>query len=324
MAVPSSVWSEMTTTSIDSRTRKLADNFSKNDALLYRLMKKGKIKTFDGGVTIGQELAYQENSTFTWFSGYDTVNVSQSDVFTTAYFPIKQASVAVTFSRLEQLQNSGKAKMIDLIDARVDNAEQTIKDNIAVGCYGDGTASGGKAIGGLNALVPPDPTSGTVGGINRLTWNFWRPQLYDFSVLSISPSATTIQAAMNSMYLSTSRGPDHVDLIVADNLYYSYYWASLQGNQRFVNEDMASAGFDNVRFMGADVVFDGGIGGGIDANTMFFLNTKYIHFRPHVDENFVSADPDRHTSNQLATVKLITWAGNMTISGSRFQGRIQA
>lgn len=324
MAVPSSVWSEMTTVSIDSRTRKLADNFSRNDALLYRLQQKGKIKTFDGGVTIGQELAYQENSTFTWFSGYDTVNIAASDVFTTAYYAIKQASVAVSFNRLEQLQNSGKAKMIDLIEARVDNAEQTLKDNIAVACYGDGTASGGKAIGGLNLLVPADPTTGTVGGINRATWTFWRPYLYDFSTLSITPSATTIQAAMNTTYLNTARGADHVDLIVADNIYYGYYWASLQGNQRFVNADLAEAGFDNIRFMGADVVFDGGIGGGIDASTMFFLNTKYIHFRPHADENFVSADPDRYTSNQLATVKLITWAGNMTTSGSRFQGRIQA
>ncbi len=308
---------------IDSRTGKLADNFSLNNGLLFRLRQKGKIKTFSGGININQELAYAQNGTFTRFSGYDTVNISPSDVFTSASFAIKQASVAVSISRLEQLQNSGKEQIIDLLEARIENAERTLIDNIGLDCYSAGTASGSKQIGGLNYLIPT--TAGqTVGGINRTTWTFWEPYLYDFSALSITPSATTIQAAMNKTYLETSRGPDHPDLVVADNTYYGYYWASLQGNQRFTNEKMAAAGFDNIRFMGADVVFDGGVGGGIDSSTMFFLNTNYIHFRPHAQENFVSADPDRYSTNQLAMVKLITWAGNMTISNSKLQGRIQA
>lgn len=324
MATPNSSWSEMTTFAIDSRTRKLADNFSKNSALIYRLKEKGKVKLVSGGQNIVQELAYAQNGTYTRFSGYDEVNISPSDVFTSANFGWKQASVAVSISRLEQLQNSGKEAMMDLLEARIENAERTLIDNIGLDCYSDGTASGSKQIGGLNALVPADPTTGTVGGINRATWTFWRPYLYDFSALSITPSSTTIQAAMNTTYLNTSRGADHPDLIVADNTYYGYYWASLQGNQRFTNSKLAEAGFDNIRFMGADVVFDGGIGGGIDASTMFFLNTNYVFLRPHKDENFVSSTPDRYATNQLAMVKLITWAGNMTISNSQLQGRIQA
>jgi hypothetical protein len=325
MAVPNSSYSELMTTTIDSRTKDLADNYTKNNALLYRLRQKGKVKTFSGGIAINQELAYAQNGTYTRFSGYDTVNISPSDVFTSASFPIKQASVAVSMSRLEQLQNSGKEQMIDLLEARIENAEKTLIDSIGLDCYSDGSASGGKQIGGLNYLVPTDGSTGTVGGIARGTWSFWRTYNYDFSTLSITPSATTIQAAMNTTYLNVSRGADHPDLIVADNVYYGYYWASLQGNQRFTNSKLAEAGFDNIRFMGADVVFDGGIGGGIDASTMFFLNTNYIFLRPHKDENFVSADPGtRYSTNQLSMVKLITWAGNMTISNSQLQGRIQA
>lgn len=328
MAVPNSTWSEMATMTIDSRTGELADNFSVSTALLFRLKQKGKQKFWTGGQYILQELAYAENGTYTRFSGYDTVDVSPSDVFTTANFSPKQASVAVSFSLLEQLQNSGKEQMIDLIESRVENAEKTLMQNIGLDMYSDGTASGGKQIGGLEYLVPTDPTTGVVGGIDRGTWSFWRPYLYDFSVGvgggAITPSSTTIQSAMNLTYMSTSRNTDHVDLIVADNTYYGYYWASLQGNQRFTNSKLAEAGFENIRFMGADVVFDGGIGGGIGSNRMFFLNTNYIHWRPHVNANFVSADADRHTINQLATVKLIHVAGNMTISNSQLQGRIQA
>lgn len=61
MAVPSLNWSEITTTTLFSRTKKLADNVTKNNALLARLSKKGKIKPFDGGQAIVQEIEYAEN-----------------------------------------------------------------------------------------------------------------------------------------------------------------------------------------------------------------------------------------------------------------------
>lgn len=72
-------------------------------------------------------------------------------------------------------------------------------------------------------------------------------------------------------------------------------------------------------------MFDGGIGGAAPADTMFFLNTDYLYFRPHTDRNIVPADPEnRYSINQDALVKLILFAGNMTVSNSQLQGRIQA
>ena len=40
----------------------------------------------------------------------------------------------------------------------------------------------------------------------------------------------------------------------------------------------AGAGFTSLKYMNADVVFDGGVGGGAPANKMYFLNTNYIYF----------------------------------------------
>jgi hypothetical protein len=67
-------------------------------------------------------------------------------------------------------------------------------------------------------------------------------------------------------------------------------------------------------------VFDGGIGGGCPANHMYFLNTDYMYMRPHKDRQFVPLGTERFATNQDAMVKLIGWAGNMTLSGSMFQG----
>jgi hypothetical protein len=57
---------------------------------------------------------------------------------------------------------------------------------------------------------------------------------------------------------------------------------------------------------------------------MYFLNTNYIHYRPHRDRNMVPLDPDRFSVNQDAMVKLIGWAGNMTLSNARLQGVLRA
>jgi len=108
-----------------------------------------------------------------YYSGSETLNIGASDVITAAEFDWKQAAVAVQASGLEiDVQNTGKEMVIDLLEARIKNAERTMKNNITSGLYSDGTGTGGKQIGGLQLLVADDPTTGTVGGINRATYSF--------------------------------------------------------------------------------------------------------------------------------------------------------
>lgn len=61
MASPNTSWSEITTTTLYNRSRMLADNVTKNNALLARLQEKGKVKSVDGGQAIVQEIEYAEN-----------------------------------------------------------------------------------------------------------------------------------------------------------------------------------------------------------------------------------------------------------------------
>lgn len=315
--------SEIVTTTLRNRSRKLADNVSNNNALLMRLRERGNRKPFSGGRNITQEIEYAENSTYKRYSGYETLDIQPSDVFTAAEYEIKQAAVAVSISGLEELQNSGREQMIDLLESRIKNAERTFMNNLSADIYSNGTADGGKQIGGLQLIVA-DAGTGTVGGINSSTWTFWQNQFYDFSDESVTAGPSTIQTAMNTLFLECARNADRPDLIVADNTYFRYYWESLQAIQRVANDKMAAAGFENLKFMGADVVFDGGQGGSAPSAHMFFLNTNYLFFRPHRDRDMVPLDPDRFAVNQDAMVKLIAFAGNMTCSNRALQGVIVA
>lgn len=333
--------SEVVTTTLRNRTGVLQDNVSRNNALLARLNKKGRIKSFSGGRTIVQELNYANNTTFTWYSGYQTININPSQVFTAAEFPIRQAALAVSISGLEELQNAGEEAIIDLLESRVENGEQTFMNGLSNGVYGDGSVAG--SIGGLQLLVALSPNTGTVGGIDRSQWAFYRNLVFSALTNGGSPAnAGNILAYMDSLWVQLVRGRDFPDLIVADNNMYKFYLQALQSIQRIQSDggapDLAEAGYQSLKYMNSDVVLDGGFQGfssdplpfevassgtavgGVPTSFMYFLNTNYIHWRPHSARNMVPLDPDRFSVNQDAMVRMLGWAGNMTLSNAFLQG----
>ena len=335
MATPN--LTEIATTTLRNRTGKLADNVTRNNALLRRLSAKGKIRPVDGGRTIIQELEWDNNLTYKRYAGYELLNISPSEVFSAAEFNYAQSAVAISISGLEQLQNSGKEAIINLLESRIGNGERTFRNMLSYDLYSDGTADGSKQIGGLALLVAADPTTGTVGGIDRsnASFAFWRNIRYRcVTDGGAAMTAANIQRYMNSLWVQLVRGPDRPDLIIADNTAWRVYLESLQAIQRIQTENTGQVGFQSLKYMDADVVLDGGFQGvsgapsgystggvaSVSSSTMFFLNTDYIHFRPHKDRNMVPLDPERFAVNQDAMVKLLGFAGNMTLSNAFLQG----
>lgn len=316
--------SDIIGTTIQNRSGVIADNVTKNNALLSRLKSRGNIKKFSGGNVIMQELSFAENANAGYYSGYETLPVAAQDVISAAQYDIKQAACPVTISGLEQLQNAGKEQIIDLLEGRIAVAESTMANLIASGVYSDGTGYGGKEITGLKAQVSTSPATGTVGGIDRATWNFWRNQTFDASTDGgAATTSANIQQYFNTLWAKLVRGTDRPDLIVVDNSYWGMYMQSLQAIQRFTNTMDANLGFVSVKFMDADVVLDGGIGGFMTSKEAYFLNTKYLHYRPHAQRDMVPLSPGkRYSVNQDAEVQILAWAGNLTASGLQFQGKM--
>lgn len=309
----------LVTATLESRSKTLADNVTKNNALLFRLDKRGNRRKLDGGTKIVEELEYGE-SDHTWYSGYDTIEFKNPEILSAAEYAWKFLAAPVGISGEEMVKNSGKERIFDLLETKIKNAEKTLKNQMSVGIFSDGTAYSGKQLTGLRALVADDPTTGTVGGINRATTGneFWR----NYS-LKVSASLTTavIYDMMNKVYLNCSRGTDKPDLIIADDSLYSIYEASLVPQQRFTSAEMAEAGFNSLKFKGADVIYDGGIGGCCPEGHMYFLNTEYLKLRPHKDRDFkLIGGKNRVAPNQDAVYAIIGWAGNLTMSNAQLQG----
>jgi hypothetical protein len=329
MAFANSSISDIIATNIQNRTGELADNVTNNNALLRRLKERGNVKTFSGGNVILQEIMYNDSATDNTnsYSGYEVLNVSQNSPISAAQFSITQYAAAISISGLEMIQNSGKEAIIDLLDGRMSVAEAQLANRISGDIYLDGTGNSGKNITGLGAAVPDAPSTGTYGGINRASFSFWRSAKYSGVTDGGSAvSASNIQAYMDALAVQLIRGTDKPDLIVCDNNYYKLYLQSLQSIQRISDggNSAVGAGFASLKYYGAgmasDVILDGGIGNDATANHMWFLNTKYIMFRPHADRNFVPIGGERQAVNQDAIVKLIGFAGNLTSSGPQFCG----
>lgn len=338
MAVPG--LSEVATTTLRKRAGRLADNVARNNAVMTQLNGKGKRKYFSGGRTIVREVEYLNNITYQRYSGYQPLNIAPSPAFSAAEYAIRQVAVAVSISGLEQLQNSGAEQSIDLLEGRIENAEKTFKNGFSYDLYSDGSITG--QIGGLGAIVAAAPATGTVGGIDRSAWAFWRNIVYSASTNGgAAISSANIQDYMLALWQQLCRGTDATDLILADNAAWGAYHQSLTPMARVLNTntEVAKAGFRSLDYMGADVVMDGAyqgsvldgnnfgpggtpVVGGLAASNMVFLNTDYIYLMTHRDRDMVPLDPDRFSNNQDAMVKLMAWAGNLVATNCFLQGRL--
>lgn len=321
MSFPNPNISDIIATTIEFRSPDIADNTLDNNAGLAYLKANKRVKMLSGGFSIMETLNFAENANGVWYSGPDLLPVSAQDVISGASYTMSQLAVPVVITGRQQLENAGREKIIDLVDGQLEVAETTMVNLVSRAVYSDGTAFGGKQMAGLSVLVPTSPSTGTVGGINRATYPFWRSQL-------VAPGAGVITAAnintyMNEMWALTQSGKRHPKLILADNNMWKLYEAYLQEKTRFTGAETGALGFPTLKYMSADVVLDGGIGGNAPSNTMLFLNLDYLHYRPHRDRNMVPLNPGRrYAFNQDVEAQILVFAGAFTMSGARYQGRL--
>jgi hypothetical protein len=305
--------SEIVTTTLRNRSRTLSDNVSNHNALLRRLRENGN-QTSVTGRDIVRELEYADNGTVQFYSGYETLDVSPSDVLSAAVFDYKQLAGNVTISGLEQVKNSGTEAIINLLEARINVLEKSLMNSLSTSLYSDGTGTSGKEVGGLQLLVA-DAGTGTVGGINSSTFTFW--QNVQTTATSSAFSVANVQSDMNTIYLSLVRGADSPDLVMAGTNAYTAFLGSLQAIQRITSDDMANSGFTSLQYLNSDVVFDSSC----NTNRMYFLNTDYLRLEVAASRDFVPGEA-KMSVNQDAMVTPMFWSGNLTCSNRALQGVI--
>jgi hypothetical protein len=290
---------------------KLTDNVFSARPLTYWLMDKGRIRTESGGTKLVEQLIYGENTTVRSYSGYETLSLTPQDGISAAEYDWKQYAASIAISGIEEAKNNGEHAIIDLLESKIMQAEESLREGFNRMFFADGTGNSGKDWNGLGNLVE---SGNTVGGINSATAGneYWR------SYEDNTAGALTL-AQMATAYNTTSVGNDHPDVILTTQTLFEKYESLLQPQLRYTDTKTADAGFQNLLFKSAPIMYDVHA----PAGTMFFLNSKYIKLVGHKDKWFAQTEFVR-PENQDARFALIMCYGNLVVSNRKKQGKLTA
>ena len=289
----------------------LTDNVFSDRVLTNHLMTKGRIRMLNGGTKIVEPLIYGQNTTVASYSGYDSISLTAQTGITAAEYDWKQYAASIAISGIEEAKNNGEQEIINLLEAKIMQAEESMREGFNDMFYADGTGNNGKDWNGLGNIVE---ATGTVGNINRATVGneYWR------SYEENTAGALTL-AQMATAYNTVSVGNDHPDMVLTTQTLFEKYEALLQPQLRYTDAKTADAGFQNLLFKAAPVVFDASAPAGV----MFFINSKYLTLVGHSGKWFQQTEFVR-PEDLDARYALIMCYGNLTCRNAKKQGKLTA
>ena len=289
----------------------LTDNVFSDRVLTNHLMSKGRIRMINGGTKIVEPLIYGQNTTVASYSGYDTISLAAQSGITAAEYEWKQYAASIAISGIEEAKNNGEQEIINLLEAKIMQAEESMREGFNTMFFADGTGNSGKDWNGLGNIVE---SGNAVGGINSATAGneYWR------SYEENSAGALTL-AQMATAYNTVSVGNDHPDMVLTTRTLFEKYESLLQPQLRYTDTKTADAGFQNLLFKAAPVVYDTAA----PAGTMFFINSKYLSLVGHSGKWFQQTEFVR-PENLDARYALIMCYGNLTCRNRKKQGKLTA
>ena len=240
MAAGNADFDEILSTTLKNYIPKLTDNIFTARPLFYALTNGQTIRRVSGGAKIVVPIIYGTNSTAGSYSGTDTISTTAQTGITAAEYDWKQYAATVTINGIEEAKNNGEAQIIDLLEGKIFQTQETIIENMNTMFFGNGTGNSGKDWMGLAALVGlgNDAGGSSLAGIDATDSDnsWWRSQ-----VTNVAGALT--QANMATTYNNCSVGNDQPTIIITGQTQYETYEGLLEGQIRYTDTDMADGGF---------------------------------------------------------------------------------
>jgi hypothetical protein len=297
----------------------LVDNIFKDLVLLNHLNSRGRVQMEEGGTSIVEPLLYAVNGTASSYSGYDPISLTPQDGISAANYQWKQMAASIAISGIEEAQNRGTEAIIKLLNAKIMQAEMSVKSDLNTMLFGNGTGNSGKDFNGLGNIV--GTIDNVVGGIDADAAGngWWNP------TVAATQGATLSLVNMANVYNHASKGNDVPDLIITNETLFSKYESLLTPNVRYQDVAKANAGFQNLMFKQTPVVFDFALADDATDAPMYFLNTKYLKLVGMNGHWFNTTDFQQGTVAGVdARYALILAFGELTCSNRSRQGYMTA
>jgi len=327
---------EILSTTLNNYIPKLTDNIFSARPLFYALTNGQTMRTVGGGAKIIVPIIYAGNGTADHYSGSEAIAVDPQAGITSAEYTWGQYAATVTISGIEEAQNNGEAQIIDLLEGKIFQTQETIIENMNAMFYQDGPIAGhatnATRWNGLKNIVRHGVAATDIlGGIapTAALGNTWWTSQHTATPTNSGTGGNIVNltpALMATVYNNCSVGNDQPTIIITSQQAYEKYESLLTGQMRYTDTDMADAGFQNLLFKGAPITFDPQLSTGVvaaDSQEMYFLNTKYLQLVRHSDVWF-KPTPFVRPTNQDAVFSQILAYGQLTCSNRSRQGKLSA
>lgn len=244
----------------------------KSNALVAWAFANKRVDFEDGGHEITNPLTVGRNPNVGSYSYYGSVPVDQTNEFDTVTYTWSRIAGTVIISDQEEDENRGSSEIFKLMKAKIDVLEESIKEKFSEYLYGSGA---GSDPNGLGNLIPDDPTSGTLGGISRVTESQWRTSSYDFDG---SLDSTTIEEAFDDVLLDLTLKSESPDVILCGRNFIRMYRAAVRDKAVIdlgasnSGKKMMDLGFAGTSHGGKAMLYDEDC----NVNKAFFINSKYL------------------------------------------------
>lgn len=279
-------YDDLTASTLEKFRKTFTDNIFDEHPLLFWLKDKKRVRFVDGGQRITEPLIYTAGDTSGTgsYSGYDAITITPVDTLTAAYYEWKQVKGTIAISGEEELKNSGESEIVNLLEAKVLQAQETLKNDLSTMIWSEAAAgNSGKDVSGIGVMIGDNTTDTAAslaatetGGIDSGTYTWWQSVCQDKT--AIAAGDVDLRAMVRNAYNTASKGGrDRVDVVFSGQTAFEQYEADLLPSVRRTNTKVADAGFTNLEVQGVPWMWDWEA----PSDSIYGINSKYLGIVGH-------------------------------------------
>ena len=323
---------------IDFIVRKKPEDLYNTDRPFLKMLQATK-KPFPGAKQyINEKLRLTNDANFQWFGPDDQVDYNRKDTLGEANFGWGSAHDGFALTEEELLQNyitvtdnrdaaattDETYQFVNLMKENTETLMLGFKEKFDYDLHLDGTQDV-DAIPGLDAFIAIDPTTGTVGGIDR---SVAANQVYWSNQVKLDVTIANLLGEMEIMWRACTRvGGNAPNKLICGSVFIDAYRAavkadlSLQVNVAQKGGFTLDGGNTGLFYKGIPLIWDM-VTDDLEANLSptqewdsraYFLNTRFIKLRPAQGQDMVVRKPPR-AYDRYTHYWGLTWRGAMTMT----------
>ncbi len=246
---------QLAITTREYREKSAGDMVLDSHPLFKEMKKLGRIKTGKHGREFWLRARLAQNDYVQMIEARESITMGENQVLGGFTYSPKIMVVPVLGDKLEEVMNAGEEEVVEIMDEKLEIAEDSLINKMETQNQGDGTGDNGKAFAGVRTYVTKTPTLGSVGGYARGSY----PQIQNIatnftSTYGTATSVLNIESRLRIMKNDLVGVGDGKLLAFAGRDFYNYAGEAASGKKRGGDGDKLDLGYEYVELEGVRIV----------------------------------------------------------------------